>query len=62
MEWYLSKNIQEIKDSLLICENCYLIGNTPKDLKKEDFKKSNIYDIFDPVESIINHKYIIFFL
>ena len=45
------KNFDDIKDSLLICEKCHESNNIPKDLKKEDFTKSNLLTIINPLES-----------
>lgn len=44
-------NLSQLKDSLIICENCYEISNFPKGLTKEDFEMANFYNVINPNES-----------
>jgi len=45
-------NMYQIRDSLLICENCYDANNYPSGLKKENFETANFFNIVNPSESI----------
>jgi hypothetical protein len=47
------ENFNHVKESLLICENCYDKGNLPKGLSKEDFELANFFNIVNPSESNI---------
>ena len=55
LDWYITKesaiknlNNNNNNSSFLICENCYEKNLFPKDLKKDDFELSNIFNIFEP--------------
>ena len=60
LDWYITKesviknlnNNNNNNSSFLICENCYEKNLFPKDLKKEDFELSNIFNIFEPNNKI----------
>jgi len=48
------ENLYHIRDSLLICDNCFETGNFPKGLKKENFETANFFNIVNPSESKFN--------
>ena len=56
---YSLKETTEIKDTLVICGNCYETENFPKDLSKEMFEISNINKLFCKIEGKF---YIILFI
>jgi hypothetical protein len=60
MDWYIQNNgdlihkddpLSSVKDSILICEECFESGNYPKGITKEDFEMANFFNIVNPSES-----------
>jgi hypothetical protein len=60
LDWYMQSpssriskddNLKNVKESLLICEQCFETGNYPKNLTKEDFEMANFFNVVNPSES-----------
>ena len=53
------ENLSKVRDSLLICDDCYEQKNFPKGLSKDDFEMANFFNIVNPSESK-KEKFLIF--